>query len=233
MFGNSETGIIGQWILLGTSPTTSAEYTLFFFQIMFCTTAVTITSGAVAERIRLNTYLFIVCLMSVLTYPVFAQWSWGGVLPGSKSGWLYEMGFVDFAGSTVVHSIGGWVSLAVVLIIGAREGRFSKQGSIYSSNLPLTILGVFLLWAGWFGFNGGSLGTFSESVPRILVNTLFGGIGGGVIGILLSYTYLGYLRLRYAINSSLGGLVAITASCDIASPLSSLLLGGFAAVLNH
>ena len=201
----------------------------FLFQIMFCATAVTIISGALAERLRMVAYIFVVVLMSVFTYPLFTHFAWGGLIPASREGWLMSLGFIDFAGSTVVHGIGGWVALAAVLIIGPREGRFEKGRYMNASNLPLTILGVFLLWVGWFGFNGGSGGTLDANVPLVLLNTFLASIAGGTWGIIISYARVGYLRFRYIANTLLGGLVAITAGCHLATPIEATVIGSMAA----
>ncbi len=148
---------------------------------MFCGTATTIVSGAVAERVRFPSYLIVACLLSGLIYPIYGHWAWNGAEAGSFAGWLGKLGFVDFAGSTVVHSVGGWVSLAVLLVVGPRSGRFPKNGppqKIHGSNIPLSVLGAMLLWFGWFGFNGGSTFALNGQVASIIVNTVLGGVGG-------------------------------------------------------
>lgn len=201
----------------------------FLFQFMFSVTAVTIISGAVAGRLRLSGYLSIVSIVSLFIYPVFGHWAWGGAIHGSTRGWLYELGFIDFAGSTVVHGLGGCIALAAVVMLGPREGRFNSTVSLSSSNLPLTVVGVFLLWVGWFGFNGGSTASFGPDVSVVLINTLLASLGGGVTGVLLSYRYLGFLKIRYFTNAILAGLVSITASCNFASVPIALLIGAFGA----
>lgn len=164
------------------------EATVFFlFHAMFCSTSVTILSGAVAERMTFRGYLFITGLVSGLLYPVFGRWAWNGLNQDALTGWLGQQGFVDFAGSTVVHSVGGWAALATVLIIGPRLGRFSRKRSlqmITSADAPLALLGAHLRWFGWFGFNGGSPLAFNAEVPSILVNTLFAGAAGLVSPLL-------------------------------------------------
>lgn len=201
----------------------------FLFQLMFGATAVTIISGAVAGRLRLSGYLSIVVIVSLFIYPVFGHWAWGGEIQGSTRGWLNTLGFIDFAGSTVVHGLGGCVAFAAVIMLGPREGRFKGAASLSSSNLPLTVLGVFLLWMGWFGFNGGSIATFGPNVVAILVNTLLASLGGGMMGVLLSYRYLGFLKIRYFTNAILAGLVSITAFCHLASVSLALLTGAIGA----
>lgn len=146
----------------------------FLFQAMFCATAATIISGAVAERMRYVGYLLVTVLVSGLIYPLFAHWAWNS----NGGGWLGGLGFVDFAGSTVVHAIGGWVALAALLVIGPRTGRFGTDGEvrrISGSNLPFAVLGVLLLWLGWFGFNGGSTLALTDAVPRVIGNTVLAG----------------------------------------------------------
>jgi len=158
MFGATKGGWIGSTHFFTPVGQGSAWLATFFlFHVMFCGTAVTIISGAVAERIRFSSYLIIAILVAGFVYPVFGHWAWGGAYAGSP-GWLSKLGFIDFAGSTVVHSIGGWVALALLFVIGPREGRFpkgQKPRKIPGSNLPQAMLGVLLLWIGWMGFNGG------------------------------------------------------------------------------
>ncbi|MEO0562712.1 MAG: ammonium transporter, partial [Chloroflexota bacterium] len=212
------------------------------FQIMFCGTAVTILSGAVAERMRFESYIFITILISGLVYPVFGHWAWGGIQPfegaGEFSGWLYNMGFVDFAGSTVVHSVGGWSSLAILLIIGARSGRFDgdEPRAIQGANLPLAALGVMLLWVGWFGFNGGSqLGIESaadrQAVVRIVTNTVIAGSAGLVAALLVSWVVAGRANVDMVMNGTLAGLVAITANCHAVSTPQAVVIGGIGGIV--
>lgn len=144
------------------------EITFFLFQMMFCGTAATIVSGAIAERVHFNSYIIMTIIMSLLIYPVIAHWVWNGNLEDQASGWLKQAGFIDFAGASVVHSVGGWVALAALLIIGPRLGRFGENGAyITGSNLPIASLGCFLIFMGWFGFTGGSVLSWSQDVPQI------------------------------------------------------------------
>ncbi len=150
---------------------------------MFCGTATTIVSGAIAERMKFSSYLVLASIVSGLVYPIFGPWAWNGIEIGVFTGWLGQRGFVDFAGSTVVHSIGGWVSLAALLIIGHRTGRFlpgRPPEKIHGSNLPLSVLGAMLIWFGWFGFNGGSTLALNEQVASIIVNTVLASVAGMV-----------------------------------------------------
>ncbi len=213
----------------------------FIFQLMFCATAVTIVSGAVAERLRFGAYLGMAALVAGVTYPIFGHWAWAGIDVGESIGWLAELGFIDFAGSTVVHSVGGWTGLAILVVIGARIGRFPKDGpprSIQGSNLPLATLGVILLWVGWLGFNGGSTLGVSADLGRVIANTVLAGTTGLLAAMLLGYRLSGRPEIGYVINGTLGGLVAITANAFAVTPISAAVIGAigglvavFAAIL--
>ncbi|WP_008312615.1 ammonium transporter [Leptolyngbya sp. PCC 6406] len=200
----------------------------FLFQAMFCSTAVTIVSGAVAERMRFNMYLAIALLVSGLIYPIFGHWAWNGLDSSHSFGWLGAIGFVDFAGSTVVHSVGGWVSLAAVIIVGPRIGRFSpkrRRPLMVGYDLPLALLGALLLWVGWFGFNGGSVLALNDQVPGIIVNTLLAGSAGLVTPIVLNLGRHRLVPVTAVMNGSLAGLVAITANCHVVTAGASILIG--------
>ena len=231
MFGTSMGGGIGSDKFFGGAygPELFAYDRVFFvFQVMFCGTAVSIISGAVAERLRFNAYLFIALLTAGFLYPIVGHWCWNG-LPGNElTGWLGEMGFVDFAGSTVVHSVGGWIALAAVLIIGPRAGRFPESGEarrFNANNLPLSVLGALLLWFGWFGFNGGSVLKFDETVPLVLQNTLLAGAAGVAGAIALGLLWDKKINVFYVINGTLGGLVAITAGCHAVTSPEAVIIG--------
>ncbi len=201
----------------------------FFFQAMFCGTATTIFSGAVAERMRFGAYMAAAFLLAVFIYPIFGHWAWNGLETGRMTGWLGRLGFVDFAGSTVVHGVGGWVALAALLIIGPRRGRFPADGpprEINPSNLPLSLLGAMLLWVGWFGFNGGSALAMDDRVPNIIVNTLLSGTAGAMACLGWGWYRAGVPKVVYLINGSIGGLVAVTANCHCVSAGESILIGG-------
>jgi Amt family ammonium transporter len=226
MFGASAAGLVGTDGFLLNAGATAWSLTFFLFQVTFCGTATTIVSGAVAERIRFGGYLALAAVVSGLIYPVFGHWAWGGAVPGSDPGWLAKMGFIDFAGSTVVHSIGGWVSLAAVIVIGPRTGRFGENPSpMNGHNLPLAMLGVLLLWFGWLGFNGGSTLAMNASVPGILVNTCLAGALGGVAGVAASLLFVGRVNAPDVMNGVISGLVGVTACCHILSPAASALVG--------
>lgn len=224
MFGSS----VGGWI--GLEPLDlepSSSMVFWLFQAMFCGTAVTIVSGAVAERMRFGVYLFMSFILSGFTYTIFGHWVWGG-LAGSQPGWLENLGFVDFAGSTVVHATGAWVALALLLIIGPRRGRYSEDGSaqpIQGSNMPFSFLGVLLIWVGWFGFNGGSQLAFDDAVPRILVNTFIAGCVGLLACLVLDLIHGDKVKAESLMIGSLAGLVSITACCHAITPHEAMIVG--------
>lgn len=204
----------------------------FFFQLTFCATAATIVSGAIAERTRFSTYVLLTALIALIVYPGFGHLAWGGALSG-PTGWLGAQGFVDFAGSTVVHSLGGWVALAAIIVVGPRKGRFvdGKVNQIPGSNLPFAMLGMMFFIIGWIGFNGGSTLEFSEAIPGIIVNTLIAATVGGITGMLLGhYQPVGNQTSQLTINGTLAGLVAITAGCHAVSTLEAALIGGVGAL---
>ncbi|EQM77138.1 ammonium transporter [Stutzerimonas stutzeri] len=228
MFGTSHDGVIGSGLfMLDFAIDDSWPLAFFLFQAMFCTTAATIVSGAAAERMRFNAYLIVAALSAGLIYPLYGHWAWGGALREGQ-GWLAQQGFVDFAGSTVVHSVGGWIALATVMVIGPRIGRFDAKWlsqSMPGSNLPLAMLGSLLLLFGWFGFNGGSMLAFDARVPGIIVNTITAGMAGIVVVMLLSYWRYGFIEPVALLNGMLAGLVAITASAHAVSIADSLIIG--------
>jgi Amt family ammonium transporter len=207
--------------------------TFFIFQAMFAGTAVTIVSGAVAERFKFGAYLMVAFIIVALIYPLFGHWAWGGVLEGDP-GWLGKLGFVDFAGSTVVHGIGAWSALALVIVVGARTGRFNKDGSVRDftgSNVPVAMIGVLLLWVGWFGFNGGSTLALNESVPAIIATTGLAGAAGLVTAHIVGYWRHGYFKAEIPMNGALAGLVAITAGTHAVSGGSAVVIGAIGAIV--
>ncbi|MEL7357921.1 MAG: ammonium transporter [Cyanobacteria bacterium J06560_6] len=226
MFGPSlvgATGTSGFFLQVESDPQLAA---FFVFQMMFCGTATTIVSGALAERLKFKGYIVISMLISGVIYPLFGHWAWNGVNQGTLTGWLGVRGFSDFAGASVVHSVGGWVSLAALLVIGPRIGRFSAtQNKIHGSNLPFSVLGVMLLWVGWLGFNGGSTFGLSEQIPAIMVHTIMAGAAGMVAAGALGWIQKEVLEAKTLINGSLAGLVSITASCNVVSTPMAVLIG--------
>lgn len=234
MFGLSDRGWIGHLDFFFSSDLDPFLASFFLFQAMFCGTATTIVSGAVAERMKFKAYLIISALISGLIYPIFGHWAWNGANTGEFMGWLGKLGFVDFAGSTVVHSVGGWVSLAAVLIVGARTGRFPANAppeKIHGSNLPVSVLGTLILWFGWFGFNGGSTLTLNQQVATIIVDTVLAGVGGMIAGLAIGWIWRGIPDVELLMNGSLAGLVGITASCHAVTASSSVMIGAIAAVV--
>ncbi len=237
MYGNSFYGFVGNDSFFPTFSTEHPEVPVFFlFQLMFCGTAATIVSGAVAERMKFGAYIIVTAVISASIYPIYGHWAWGKSLAdwGLLSGWLGAIGFVDFAGSTVVHSVGGWVGLAAMTLIGPRAGKYAKDGSVRNitgHNLPLAMLGTLILWFGWIGFNGGSTFEFNSFVPGILVNTMLAASSG--MGTALVY---GWVRLKYAeatlpLNGALAGLVGITASCHAVTSIQAVIIGLVAGII--
>ena len=231
MFGTSLYGAIGASGFMADFGKDFHLSSFFLFQAMFCGTATTIFSGAVAERMRFSSYLVIVVLLSLFIYPIFGHWAWNGIDSGHANGWLGAAGFIDFAGSTVVHSVGGWLALATLLVIGSRKGRFTETGEaieVHGSNLPFSVLGTLLLWIGWIGFNGGSTLAMDERVPGIIVNTVMAGASGAAFCLLSGLLYSKISKISFLINGSLGGLVAVTASCHCITVPESILIGAVA-----
>ena len=226
MFGTSLGGFIGIDSFFIDSNSGGLT-TFFIFQSMFAGTAATIVSGAVAERIKFNGYIVITIVTVALIYPIFGHWAW------SEGGWLKNLGFIDFAGSTVVHSIGAWIGLAGTLILGPRIGKFRNNKAQYftPSNHNFIVFGVLILWFGWFGFNGGSLLAFNQDVSKILMNTTiaaaFGGIGGYMMSLFISKR-VGVEIFSFGI---IAGLVGITAGCHLYDAQTSALIGFSSAIL--
>ncbi|MDH7552333.1 MAG: ammonium transporter [Spirochaetota bacterium] len=216
MFGDSYCGLIVTNLFL-ISEENKWLMTFFVFQLMFAGTSATIISGAVAERIKFTAYITCTIITSTIIYPVFGHWAWGGLYTGSK-GWLESLGFTDFAGSTVVHSIGGWIALIAISILGPRWDKFSKDGipkKIFPYNLRLVYLGVFFLFFGWFGFNGGSTLKVDGHIAIIIVNTILGACFGGIAATIVARINSNdkVFEAEYLANGVIGGLVAITAGC--------------------
>jgi len=242
MFGTSYKGLFGTDLFL--FKTDIAEWmTYFVFQAMFVATAATIISGAVAERMKFVGYLLITILATGIIYPLVGHWAWSSSylanMQGAEAqlliatetsrhtGWLSDMGFVDFAGSTIVHSVGGWIALSAVLILGPRIGRFSEanKGKFTGSSFPLAVLGTLILWFGWFGFNGGSNGAMDDAVPLILINTFLAAAFGLLTGLTTSFIMFKKPDAFYVILGPLAGLVAITAGCNSMTSLTAIFVG--------
>jgi Amt family ammonium transporter len=204
----------------------------WFFQMVFVATTASIISGALAERIRLWPFLAFITVLTALIYPVQGAWQWGG-------GWLAEMGFADFAGSTIVHSVGGWAALTGAVILGARRGKYDSKGRVHpmpGSSLPLATLGTFILWLGWLGFNGGSqlaLGSAADAIAiaTIYANTTMAAAGGVVATVLLTQLVYRKVDLTMALNGALAGLVSITAGPDTPSIGAAIAIGAVGGAL--
>jgi len=228
MFGNNPTGFIGidQFFL---AELNTGDAIKMSFQIMFAATSATIVSGAVAERMHFSAYLIFSGLVTCLIYPIFGSWTW------NSQGWLAKWGFIDFAGSTVVHSIGAWCALAGVMVLGPRLGRYGKNKEIRDipgHNLPYVALGGFILWLGWFGFNGGSIASLEkDNLGLVLLNTHLGGCAGGMGTILYMYVRKQPVLMSATVNGSLAGLVSITAGAAYVTPLSAILIGVVSGVI--
>jgi Amt family ammonium transporter len=208
-------------------------WTDFLFQGMFAATAATIISGAVAERIKINSFILIAILYVTIVYPIVGSWQWGG---GFFSTFISdELGFYDFAGSTLVHSVGGWGALVVIFFLGARKGKFDENGNpkaITGSNIPLSAAGVLILWLGWFGFNGGSVLSADPALTSLtLVTTCLAAAAGGIGAALFSRFLYKNLDLTMFMNGVLGGLVGITAGADQMLPTSAIIIGLIAGII--
>jgi len=235
MFGSTKSGWFGTtgFFLSDWSPG-GDPWTLAFwmFQCVFAATAATIVSGAMAERTKFSSYLMYSFVLCAFIYPVFGSWAWGSLFHGN--GWLEGKGFIDFAGSTVVHSVGGWAALAGAIVLGPRLGKYSKDGKVLAipgHNIPLAALGVFILWLGWFGFNPGSTTTADKSIAMIFVNTNLAACAGSVAAMIVSWFMFKKPDIGMSLNGALAGLVGITAGCANVSPGSSIIIGAVAGVL--
>lgn len=231
MFGNNANGLFGSSGFFLNSDN-SWDYTFLLFQTMFAATAATITSGAMAERTKFSGYLIVSALITGIIYPIYGSWAWGSYFEGS--GWLAEMGFIDFAGSSVVHSVGGWCALAAIIILGPRLGRFSAKGEpreIPGHNLNYVALGGFILWLGWFGFNGGSTVAADASIGKINLNTHLAAASGALAAVLLAQIWMKAVTVATVINGSLAGLVGITAGCASMEPTFAVLTGASAGLV--
>lgn len=219
----------------GAGEANEGDYSVasdWFFQMVFCAATASIVSGTLAERIKLWPFLIFTAFLTGISYPITGSWQWGG-------GWLSEMGFSDFAGSTIVHSVGGWAALTGAIILGARAGKYGADGSITplpGSSLPLATLGTFILWLGWFGFNGGSqlaMGSNADvsDVSRIFANTNLAAAAGVIAAMLLTQVIYKKVDLTMALNGALAGLVSITAEPLAPSPFLAIIIGAIGGVI--
>jgi len=234
MFGQSHAGLFGTSLFALadldriTGPIPSNE-TFFLFQLVFAGTAATIVSGAIAGRASFVAYLGSTTVMALLVYPVFGHWAWGNLLDASNEPWLASIGFIDFAGSTVVHSTGAWFALAAAWMIGPRQGRYDVEGRVRPMpphGIQTAALGVLLLWLGWWGFNGGSALAFDASVGHIILNTNLAGAAAAFVSLVHGWARQDGRDLGMKLlGGAVGGLVSITASCHLASPMEAILIG--------
>ena len=235
MFGESN-GFFGTTLFgLSGASGDSWIYTFLMFQTVFAAAAATIVSGAMAERTKFVSYLLFSAVITGVIYPVFGSWAWGSLMDGN--GWLENLPtgpFMDFAGSTVVHSIGGWLALAGAIVLGPRLGKYGRGGQVFAipgHNIPLAALGVFILWFGWFGFNAGSTTVGDGSIGRIVVMTNLSAAAGALAATFTAWVAFGKPDVTMALNGALGGLVAITAPCATVTPIGALWIGLLAGTL--
>ena len=238
MFGASKAAGWFGWGGLGMPSLMDGEgswnWTFLFFQTMFAATAATIVSGAVAERIEFKSYLIYSALVSAVVYPISGHWMWGSLAGESSQGWIEAVGFHDFAGSTVVHSVGGWIALAGAMMLGPRIGKYRHDGKanpIPGHSLVLGTLGVLLLWIGWFGFNPGSYTAGIGSIGRVAMTTNLAACAGTIAALVTAWIIMKKPDLTMALNGSLAGLVAITAPCDQVTCNAAIVIGLVAGVL--
>ena len=221
-------GAVADYAVAAEEGATYTGYADFIFQAMFAATCATIVSGAVAERIKLVPFLVFAVLFVALSYPITGMWHWGG-------GWLAEMGFYDFAGSTLVHAAGGFAALAAVIVLGARKGKYRADGTITAipgHSMPLAAIGVFLLWFGWYGFNGGSvLSADANGVSLVFVTTSLAAAAGAVVAFFVSYAMFKSYDLSMVLNGILGGLVGVTAGADSFTGGGAILVGAIAGAI--
>ncbi|MBG0791173.1 MAG: ammonium transporter [Desulfovibrionaceae bacterium] len=238
MFGLDAGGFIGTsgYMLGGVGESDIMwTYTFWFFQSVFAATAATIVSGGMAERTKFGSYILVSIVITGIIYPISGHWAWGSLWLGDDgAGWLEGLGFCDFAGSSVVHSVGGWVALAGALVLGPRIGKYSEDGkarAIPGHNIPLAGLGVFLLWFGWFGFNPGSTTTADDTIGLIAMNTSLAAAGGVLGAMAIAWLRFGKPDMSMTMNGALAGLVGITAPCATVTPGPAIIIGLIAGVL--
>ena len=235
MYGTSVMGLFGNRFYFFTTHVAGYQ-TYFVFQAMFVATAATIISGAVAERLKFLSYVIITFVTSGFLYPIVGHWAWAFNFdnPTEKFGWLGKMGYIDFAGASVVHSVGGWVALSVLLVIGNRTGRFrdGAKKTFQGSNTPMAALGALILWFGWFGFNGGANGAMDLKVPLILINTFLSASFGLIFSSIMGVMILKKPEPLFMITGPLAGLVSITAGCAHVNPSEAILIGSIGGIVS-
>ena len=236
MYGTSVFGLFGNKFYFFTTKVAGYQ-TYFVFQAMFVATAATIISGAVAERLKFFSYVIITFFASGFFYPIVGHWSWAFNFdnPTEKFGWLGKLGYLDFAGASVVHSVGGWIALAVLLVVGNRTGRFRKDSTrktFQGSNTPIAALGALILWFGWFGFNGGANGAMDLKIPLILINTFLSASFGLIFSSIMGILVLKKPEPLFMITGPLAGLVSITASCAYVDPSDAIVIGSIGGIIS-
>ena len=236
MFGKTAYGIIGTdgWFMSSLHGAADWDWTFMFFQTMFAATSATIVSGAVAERTKFSAYLVYSVIVSAFIYPISGKWAWGSLFNTEAAGWLGNLGFTDFAGSNVVHSVGGWLALAGAIVLGPRIGKYNPDGkpnAIPGHNLVIATLGVLILWIGWFGFNPGSTTAGIGDIGRIALVTNFGAVSGMITAMVMAWILMKKPDLSMTLNGALAGLVAITAPCNTVTPAAAIVIGVIAGIL--
>lgn len=239
MFGADKAGVIGSggnlFMLNIPMPKGAWTYTFFIFQLVFAATAATIVSGAMAGRTKFKAYLVYSFFVSLVIYPISGHWAWGSLLNGNVAkGWLENLGYIDFAGSGVVHMIGGFLAITGAIFLGPRIGKYGKDGTsrpIPGHNLPIAALGVFILWFGWYGFNPGSTTSVGPDIGYIALTTTLGGAAATISALFTAWILLKAPDIGMTLNGSLAGLVAITAGCATVSPGAAIIIGLVAGIL--
>ena len=235
MFGETNMGLIGSGpFFMNGLESDPWNWAFMLFQIVFAGTAATIVSGAIAERVKFHVYLIGTFFIVLIIYPVFGHWAWGSLWKSNQSGWLEHLGFIDFAGSTVVHSVGGWVALAAAIVVGPRIGKYDEKGNSHQfspSNTVLAAIGVFILWLGWFGFNAGSTAMGNTDIAMIALNTQLGAVAGGLTAKVFSWLFESRPEVEDILNGILAGLVSVTAGAHILMPLTAIIAGAIGGVI--
>lgn len=237
MFGLNKAGLIGTshfFLIPGSGENVSWMFTFFTFQLMFAATAATIVSGAMAGRTKFKSYLIYSFFVSFIIYPVSGHWAWGNLLIPENETWLTKLGYIDFAGSSVVHMVGGILALVGAIFLGPRIGKYRKNGKsrpIPGHNLPIAALGVFILWFGWYGFNAGSTVAAVPDIGLIALTTTLGAASATILALLTSWIVLKVPDIGMSFNGALAGLVAITAGCANVDPWAAVVIGAIAGVL--